>query len=435
MYLSPLGDYKYTIFFSNTAHLENYVYLCTLKSLLNMEILSNRILNMAESETLAMTAKARELKAQGKDVISLSIGEPDFNTPDEVKEAAKKAIDDNFTHYPPVPGYQDLREAVSAKFLRDNGLEYKPEQIVVSTGGKQALYQVVQVLVNPGDEVIIPTPYWVSYKEFVRLAGGTPVYVKTTLENDFKVTPAQLEAAITPKTKLIMFSSPSNPTGMLYSREELKGIAEVVAKHENLFVVSDEIYEHINFVGKHQSIAQFPEVKERVVTVNGVAKGFAMTGWRIGFIGAPLVIAKACNKLQGQVTSATCSIAQKATVKAMLMDPANSPDIINMRNIFLQRRDMVYKLLCDIPGLKVRLPQGAFYFFPDVSSYYGKSFNGKKIENSTDMAFYLLNEANVATVMGSAFGDDSCIRLSYATSEELLREALRRIKEALAKLQ
>jgi len=399
-----------------------------------MEILSNRILNMAESETLAMTAKARELKAQGKDVISLSIGEPDFNTPDEVKEAAKKAIDDNFTHYPPVPGYQDLREAISAKFLRDNGLEYKPEQIVVSTGGKQALYQVVQVLVNPGDEVIIPTPYWVSYKEFVRLAGGTPVYVKTTLENDFKVTPAQLEAAITPKTKLIMFSSPSNPTGMLYSREELKGIAEVVARHENLFVVSDEIYEHINFVGKHQSIAQFPEVKERVVTVNGVAKGFAMTGWRIGFIGAPLVIAKACNKLQGQVTSATCSIAQKATVRAMLMDPANSPDIINMRNIFLQRRDMVYKLLCDIPGLKVRMPQGAFYFFPDCSSYYGKSFNGKKIENSTDMAFYLLNEANVATVMGSAFGDDSCIRLSYATSEDLLREALRRIKEALAQL-
>ena len=400
-----------------------------------MEILSNRILNMAESETLAMTAKARELKAQGKDVISLSIGEPDFNTPDEVKEAAKKAIDDNFTHYPPVPGYQDLREAISAKFLRDNGLEYKPEQIVVSTGGKQALYQVVQVLVNPGDEVIIPTPYWVSYKEFVRLAGGIPVYVKTTLENDFKVTPEQLEAAITPKTKLIMFSSPSNPTGMLYSREELKGIAEVVAKHENLFVVSDEIYEHINFVGKHQSIAQFPEVKERVVTVNGVAKGFAMTGWRIGFIGAPLVIAKACNKLQGQVTSATCSIAQKATVKAMLMDPATSPDIINMRNIFLQRRDMVYKLLCDIPGLKVRMPQGAFYFFPDCSSYYGKSFNGKKIENSTDMAFYLLNEANVATVMGSAFGDDSCIRLSYATSEDLLREALRRIKEALVRLQ
>ncbi len=400
-----------------------------------MEILSNRILNMAESETLAMTAKARELKAQGKDVISLSIGEPDFNTPELVKEAAKKAIDDNFTHYPPVPGYPDLREAISKKFLRDNGLEYKPEQIVVSTGGKQALYQVVQCLVNPGDEVIIPTPYWVSYKEFVRLAGGVPIFVKTTLENDFKVTPQQLEAAITPKTKLIMFSSPSNPTGMLYSKEELKAIADVVVKHENLFVVSDEIYEHINFVGKHQSIAQFPEVKERVVTVNGVAKGFAMTGWRIGFIGAPLVIAKACNKLQGQVTSATCSIAQKATVCAMLMDPTTSDDIINMRNIFLQRRDMVYELLKEIPGVKVRMPQGAFYFFPDVSSYYGKSFNGKKIENSTDMAFYLLNEANVATVMGAAFGDDDCIRLSYATSEDLLREALRRIKEALARLQ
>ena len=400
-----------------------------------MEIISNRILNMAESETLAMTAKARELKAQGKDVISLSIGEPDFNTPDTVKEAAKKAIDDNFTHYPPVPGYADLRESIAQKFKRDNNLDYKPEQIVVSTGGKQAIYQVVQCLVNPGDEVIIPTPFWVSYKEIVRVAEGKPVYVKTSIENDFKVTPQQLEAAITPRTKLIMFSSPSNPTGMLYTKEELKGIAEVVARHENLFVMSDEIYEHINFVGKHESLAQFPEVKERVITVNGVAKGFAMTGWRIGFIGAPLVIAKACNKLQGQVTSATCSIAQKATVRAMLMDPATSDDIINMRNIFRQRRDMVYKLLCDIPGLKVCMPQGAFYFFPDVSSYYGKSFNGKKIENSTDMAFYLLNEANVATVMGSAFGDDACIRLSYATSEDLLREALRRIKEALAKLQ
>ncbi len=399
-----------------------------------MNILSNRILNMAESETLAMTAKARELKAQGKDVISLSIGEPDFNTPETVKEAAKQAIDDNFTHYPPVPGYPDLRQAVCDKFKRDNNLDFTPEQIVVSTGAKQSIYQLVQCLVNPGDEVIIPTPFWVSYKEIVRVAEGKCVYVKTSIENDFKVTPQQLEAAITPKTKLIMFSSPSNPTGMLYTKEELKGIADVVAKHENLFVMADEIYEHINFVGKHESIAQFPEIKDRVITVNGVAKGFAMTGWRIGFIAAPLVIAKACNKLQGQVTSATCSIAQKATVRAMQMDPATSEDIINMRNIFRQRRDMVYKLLCDIPGLKVRLPQGAFYFFPDVSSYYGKSFNGKKIENSTDMAFYLLNEANVATVMGSAFGDDDCIRLSYATSEELLREALRRIKEALANL-
>ena len=399
-----------------------------------MNILSNRILNMAESETLAMTAKARELKAQGKDVISLSIGEPDFNTPETVKEAAKQAIDDNFTHYPPVPGYADLREAICKKFKRDNNLDFKPEQIVVSTGAKQSIYQLVQCLINPGDEVIIPTPFWVSYKEIVRVAEGKCVYVKTDIENDFKVTPAQLEAAITPKTKLIMFSSPSNPTGMLYTKDELRGIADVVARHENVFVMADEIYEHINFVGKHESIAQFPEIKERVITVNGGAKGFAMTGWRIGFIAAPLPIAKACNKLQGQVTSATCSIAQKATVRAMEMDPATSDDIINMRNIFRQRRDMVYDLLCQIPGLKVRMPQGAFYFFPDVSSYYGKSFNGTKIQNSTDMAFYLLNEANVATVMGSAFGDDACIRLSYATSEDLLREALRRIKEALANL-
>ena len=389
---------------------------------------------MAPSETLAMTQIARELKESGKDVISLSIGEPDFNTPEMVKEAAKKAIDDNFTHYPPVPGYPDLREAICQKFKRDNGLEFKPEQIVVSTGAKQSIYQLVQCLVNPGDEVIIPTPFWVSYKEIVRVAEGKCVYVKTSIENDFKVTAEQLEAAITPKTKLIMFSSPSNPTGMLYSHDELKAIAAVVARHENLFVMADEIYEHINFVGRHESLAQFDEVKERVITVNGVAKGFAMTGWRIGFIAAPTVIAKACNKLQGQVTSATCSIAQKATVCAMLMDPTTSKDIITMRETFRQRRDMVYKLLCDIPGLKVRLPQGAFYFFPDVSAYYGKSFNGKKIENSTDMAFYLLNEANVATVMGSAFGDDSCIRLSYATSEELLREALRRIKEALQNL-
>jgi len=389
---------------------------------------------MSESETLAMTAKARELKAQGKDVISLSIGEPDFNTPEVIKEAAKKAIDDNFTHYPPVPGYADTREAISRKFKRDNNLDYTPEQIVVSTGGKQALYQVVQVLVNPGDEVIIPTPFWVSYKEFVHLAEGVVVPLKTKIENKFKMTPEQLDAAITPKTKLIIFSSPSNPTGMLYSKEELKGLAQVIARHENVYVVCDEIYEHINYVGKHESIAQFPEIFDRVVTVNGLAKGFAMTGWRVGYIGAPLAIAKACNKLQGQVTSATCSIALKACVCAMEMDPTTSKDIINMRETFRKRRDMVYQLLSEIPGVKVAMPEGAFYFFPDVSSYYGKSFNGKKIENSTDMAFYLLNEANVATVMGSAFGDDTCIRLSYATSEDLLREALRRIKEALANL-
>ena len=400
-----------------------------------MEILSNRILAMAESETLAMTAKARELKAQGKDVISLSIGEPDFDTPEAVKQAAKQAIDDNFTHYPPVPGYADLREAVCHKFERDNGLHFTPEQIVVSTGAKQSIFQLVQCLVNPGDEVIIPTPYWVSYREIARAAGGECVFVPTQIENNFKMTAEQLEAAITPRTKLVMFSSPSNPTGMLYTRDELRAIADVVARHDNVFVMADEIYEHINFVGKHESIAQFENVRDRVITVNGVAKGFAMTGWRIGFIAAPVAIAKACNKLQGQITSATCSIAQKATVKAMMMDPATSEDIINMRNIFLRRRDMVYKLLCDIPGVKVCLPEGAFYFFPQVDAYYGKSFGGTKIENSTDLSMYLLNEANVATVMGSAFGDDRCIRLSYATSEELLVEALRRIKESLLKLQ
>ena len=400
-----------------------------------MNYISDRIMQMAESETLAMTQAARELKAQGKDVISLSIGEPDFNTPEIVKEAAKKAIDDNFTHYPPVPGYADLREAISLKFKRDNNLDYKPEQIIVSTGAKQSIYQLVMATVNPGDEVIIPTPFWVSYKAIVQVTGGKCVYVQTKIENDFKITPQQLEAAITPKTKLIMFSSPSNPTGMLYTKAELKALADVLAKYEHILVMADEIYEHINFVGKHESIAQFENIKDRVITVNGVAKGFAMTGWRIGFIGAPTAIAKACNKLQGQVTSATCSIAQKATVAAMLINPAESEDIINMRNKFLQRRDLVYNLLQEIPDIKVCLPQGAFYFFPEVSAYYGTSYKDFKINNSTDLSMYLLHEANVATVMGVAFGDDKCIRLSYATSEDLLKEAIRRIKEALAKLQ
>ena len=389
---------------------------------------------MAASETLAMTQAARDLKAQGKDVISLSIGEPDFNTPETIKEAAKKAIDDNFSHYPPVPGYADLKEAVCKKFKRDNNLDFTPDQIIVSTGAKQSIYQVVQCLVNPGDEVVIPTPYWVSYREIVKVAGGECIYVKTAIENDFKVTAEQLEKAITPKTKLIMFSSPSNPTGMLYSKEELRKIADMLQKHPQVYVMADEIYEHINFVGKHESLAQFPEIKDRVITINGVAKGYAMTGWRIGFIAAPLFIAKACNKLQGQITSATCSIAQKATVRAMELDPATDKDIIWMREQFKERRDLVYKLLCEIPGLKVRLPQGAFYFFPEVSSYFGKSYGEYSIKNSTDLCMYLLHEANVATVMGSAFGDDNCIRLSYATSKETLIEAIRRIKEALAKL-
>lgn len=399
-----------------------------------MEILSHRVLQMSESETLAMTRIARELKAQGKDVISLSIGEPDFNTPEIVKASAKKAIDDNYTHYPPVPGYADVREAISKKFKRDNGLDYKPEQIVVSTGAKQSIFQTVMALLNPGEEVIIPTPFWVSYKEIVKVAEAKAVFVKTSLENNFKVTPQQLEDAITPKTKLIMFSSPSNPTGMLYTKEELKGISDVVAKHPHVFVMADEIYEHINFEGKHESLAQFDYVKEQVITINGLAKGFAMTGWRIGFIGAPLLIAKACDKLQGQVTSATCSIAQRATITAMELDPANSKDIIDMRNKFRERRDMMFKLLKDIPDIKVILPQGAFYFFPEVNAYYGKSYKEYHIKDSNDLAMYLLYEANVALVPGAAFGDDNCIRLSYATSNDLLIEAVRRIKEALLKL-
>lgn len=410
-----------------------------------MENLAKRIVEMSESETLAMTRIARELREQGKDVISLSIGEPDFNTPEVVKEFAKTAIDENWSHYPPVPGYPELRKAISTKFKRDNNLDYSPEQIVVSTGAKQSIYQTVMVLVNPGEEVIIPAPYWVSYKEIVKVAEGVPVYVVAGIENDFKITPEQLRAAITPKTKLIMFSSPSNPTGMLYSKAELKALAEVVKDYPQIIIMADEIYEHINFEGKHESIAQFDFIKEQVVTINGVAKGFAMTGWRIGFIGAPLHIAKACNKLQGQVTSATCSIAQRAVIKAMEMDPTTSEDIIGMRETFRKRRDLVYGLLKEIPGFKVRMPQGAFYFFPDVSAHYGKNvpedsmfnqiYKKRTIENSDDLCMYFLYDANVALVQGSAFGDDNCIRFSYATSDNKLIEAIRRVKEAVEALQ
>lgn len=409
-----------------------------------MNQLSDRINAMAASETLVMTQIARELREAGKDVISLSIGEPDFNTPEEVKEAAKKAIDDNWTHYPPVPGYPDLKKAISMKFKRDNNLDYTPDQIVVSTGAKQSIFQTVMAIVNPGDEVIIPTPFWVSYKEIVRFAGGKLVFVPTKIENDFKVTPEQLKAAITPKTRLIMFSSPSNPTGMLYSKEDLKGIADVIKEHPQIIVMADEIYEHINFVGHHESIAQFDYIKDQVVTVNGVAKGFAMTGWRIGFIGAPTYIAKACNKLQGQITSATCSIAQKAVVKAMEIDPKNSAEIIGMRETFRQRRDMMFKLLKEIPGFDVRLPEGAFYFFPVVTELYGKHvpensnfaqhYNKTIIENSTDLCMYFLYDANVALVQGIAFGDDNCIRLSYATSEDNLIKAAERLKIAVNNL-
>lgn len=399
-----------------------------------MEFLSQRVITMAESETLAMTRIAREMKNQGIDVISLSIGEPDFNTPEIVKESAKKAIDDNFTHYPPVPGYLDLRQAICKKLKRDNGLDYTPEQIVVSTGAKQSIANLALAVINPGDEIVIPTPFWVSYKEIVKLAEGVPVYVRCTIENNFKVTAQQLEEAITSKTKMIMFSSPSNPTGMLYSQEELKAIAAVIEKHPHVLVMADEIYEHINFEGKHQSIGQFTQIKDQVITVNGVAKGFAMTGWRIGYIAAALPIAKACDKIQGQITSATCSIAQRATITAMEIEPSTDHDIITMRNTFCERRDLMYKLLKEIPGMKVNLPQGAFYFFPDIKSYFGKSYEKYTINNSTDLCMYLLNEGHVALVPGDAFGDPDCIRFSYATSSDLLIEAVKRIKNALALL-
>ena len=409
-----------------------------------MNYLSNRVQKMPESETLAMTKVAAELKAQGLDVISLSIGEPDFNTPEEVKDYAKQAINENYTHYPPVAGYADLKKAICAKLKRDNNLDYTPQQIVVSTGAKQSIYQLVMALVNPGEEVIIPTPYWVSYKAIVEMAEGVPVYVKATIENQFKITPQQLEAAITPKTKLIMYSSPSNPTGMLYSKDELKALAEVVAKYPNIFIMADEIYEHINFEGKHESIAQFDFIKDRIITVNGVAKGFAMTGWRIGFIAAAQNIAAACEKLQGQITSGTCSIAQRATIKAMEMIPETSEDIIKMRNTFRARRDLMFGLLREIPNIKVNLPQGAFYFFPEVSWYFGKhapkdsayaqKYQKTVIENSTDLCMYFLYDTQVALVQGEAFGDDACIRLSYATSEDKLKEAAKRLKGAFERL-
>lgn len=399
-----------------------------------MEFLSQRVITMAESETLAMTRIAREMKTQGIDVISLSIGEPDFNTPEKVKDAAKKAIDENYTHYPPVPGYLDLRQAICKKLKRDNNLDYTPEQIVVSTGAKQSIANLALAVINPGDEIVIPTPYWVSYKEIVKLAEGIPVYVRCTIENDFKVTAAQLEEAITEKTKMIMFSSPSNPTGMLYSKEELKAIAEVIERHPHVLVMADEIYEHINFEGKHESIGQFSSIKDQILTINGVAKGFAMTGWRIGYIAAPLAIAKACDKIQGQITSATCSIAQRATICAMEIDPTTDNDIITMRDTFRERRDLMFKLLKEIPGLNVNLPQGAFYFFPDIKSFFGKSYGKYVINNSTDLCMYFLYEAHVALVPGEAFGDPDCVRFSYATSSDLLIEAVKRIKNALAML-
>ncbi len=394
-----------------------------------MNQLSDRVLGMSTSATLAMAAKTRELKAEGKDIIGLSLGEPDFNTPDFIKDAAKQAIDDNYSTYSPVDGYVELKQAIITKFKRDNNLVYKPSQIVVSTGAKQSLANIAAVLINKGDEVILPCPYWVSYSDIVMLNEGIPVEVQTSIENDFKLTAGQLEAAITAKTKMIWYSSPCNPSGSVYSKEELRALADVLQKYPNVIVVSDEIYEHINFVGDHASMAQFDDMFERTVTVNGVSKAFAMTGWRIGYIGAPEFIAKACTKMQGQITSGANSIAQRATITALNESPSR---IKFMVDTFKTRRDLILSLLNEIDTFKNNVPEGAFYVFPDISHYFGKTLRGHVINNATDFSLYLLEEALVATVTGEAFGNPNCIRLSYAASEAQITEAVRRIKQSLS---
>ncbi len=393
--------------------------------------LSERLLSMEESATIAMSRKSRELKAQGKDIISLSLGEPDFFTPQFIKDAALEAMNNNFTMYTPVPGYEDLRESIALKFKRDNNLVYTKDQIVVSTGAKQSIANVVLSLINPGDEVIIPAPYWVSYLEIVKVAEGIPVIVHAGIENDFKITGAQLEAAITPKTKLMLFSTPCNPTGSVYSKDELKDLANVLQKYPSLIALSDEIYEHINFEGKHESLAQFSQIYDQVVTVNGVSKAWAMTGWRLGYIAAHKDIAAACDKVQGQFTSATCSITQKAAIAAMNADPKVLDEMIGA---FKSRRKLVLDALAEIPGLVSNKPGGAFYVFPNVSSFFGKSYNGRKISNSDELCMYLLEEGLVALVGGDAFGDPNCMRISYAASEKTLTEAMKRIKNALLNL-
>lgn len=396
-----------------------------------MAQLSDRLNRLAPSATLAMSQKSNEMKANGVDVINLSVGEPDFNTPDHIKEAAKKAIDENYSRYSPVPGYLSLRQAIVEKLKKENGLDYTTSEIIVSNGAKQSVCNTVMALVNDGDEVIIPAPYWVSYPQMVKLAGGVPVIVNAGFEQDFKMTAEQLENAITEKTRLLILCSPSNPTGSVYSKAELEALAEVIKRHDGMYVLADEIYEHINYIGKHESIAQFAGMKERSVIVNGVSKAYAMTGWRIGFIAAPEWIAKGCNKLQGQYTSGPCSVSQKAAEAAY----TQSQDCVEeMRQAFERRRDLIVKLAKDIPGLEVNQPQGAFYLFPKCSSFFGKGNGTRSIGNSTDFAMYLLEEAHVATVGGDAFGDPDCFRMSYATSDDNIREAMRRIKDALAKL-
>ena len=393
--------------------------------------LSNRIIQMAESETLAMSRKSRELKALGYDVINLSLGEPDFFTPENIKEAAKKSIDENYSFYTPVNGYAELRQAIATKLKRDNNLDYTAEQIVVSTGAKQAIMNVLLCLVNPGDEVIIPTPYWVSYNQMVNLAEGKHVFIEAGIENDFKITTQQLEDAITPKTRVFIFSSPCNPTGSVYSHDELKALAGVFEKNPHVYIISDEIYELINFGKNHESIARFQSIKDRVILINGVSKGFAMTGWRVGYLAAHIDIAKATTKLQGQFTSATCSIGQKAAEEAMNTLPEETWGMLEK---FKERRDLVLELIKEIPGMKTNVPQGAFYIFPDISSYFGKSNDEQTINNASDFCMYILNKVHVALVPGDAFGAPGCIRFSYATSNELLIEAVKRIKHALSEL-
>lgn len=396
-----------------------------------MTQLSNRLNRLAPSATLAMSQKSGEMKAQGIDVINMSVGEPDFNTPEHIKEAAKKAVDENYSRYSPVPGYIELRKAIVAKLKNENGLDYTTNEILVSNGAKQSVCNTVMALVNDGEEVIIPAPYWVSYPQMVKLAGGTPVIIEAGFEQNFKITAEQLEKAITPKTRLLILCSPSNPTGSVYSADELAALAEVIKKHEDFYVLADEIYEHINYIGKHNSIAHVPGMKERTIIVNGVSKAYAMTGWRIGFIAAPEWIVKGCNKLQGQYTSGPCSVSQKAAEAAYT---TSQECVETMRKAFERRRDLIVSLAKDIPGLEVNKPEGAFYLFPKCSSFFGKSYDGTTIDNSTDLAMFLLEKGHVATVGGDAFGDPECFRMSYATSDDNIREAMKRIKETLALL-
>ncbi len=422
---------RYKMFCCKLRRVLNYVTTSIGELLMSTEVISNRINALSESQTIQMNQKSRELKESGVDVINLTLGEPDFNTPEHIKAAGIKAINDNLSHYPPVAGFPELKKAIVQKLAKDNGLEYAPEQIVVSAGAKHSLANVLQCIINGGDEVIIPAPYWVSYLELVKLAEGTPVVIEAGVDTKFKITPEQLEASITPKTKAILFNSPSNPTGSVYSREEMQALAVVLEKYPHVYIISDEIYEKINFVGQHVGFAEFDTLKERTIVINGASKGYAMTGWRIGYIAAPLAIAKAVTKLQGQYTSGVCAIAQAASIQAFVGD---QQCVEEMRVAFNRRRDLVLDIVKDISGFKVAVPDGAFYIFPDISAYFGKSNGERVISSSMDMSMYLLEKAHVASVPGSAFGSENCVRFSYAAADDLLVEAFKRVKAALAQL-